>query len=40
MDHAREVQDGVEATNLYCHHLLKEKQLAQGPYLRVHCQVQ
>ena len=38
--HVREVQDGVEAINLYYQHLLEEKQLDRDLYLRVHCQVQ
>ena len=38
--HVREVQDGVEAINLYCQRLLEEKQLDRGLYLRGHCQVQ
>ena len=36
----REVQDGVEAINLYYQHLLEEKLLDRDLYLRVHCQVQ
>jgi len=38
--HVREVQDVVEAINLYYQHLLEEKQLDRDLYLRVHCQVQ
>ena len=38
--HVREVQDGVEAINLYYQHLLEEKLLDRDLYLRVHCQVQ
>ena len=36
----REVQNGVEAINLYYQHLLEEKLLDRDLYLRVHCQVQ
>ena len=40
VDHVREVQDVVEAINLYYQHLLEEKLLDRDLYLRAHCQVQ